>query len=204
MNKIVAFDIDGVLADFEGRLVDCLVDEFRALGSMNRSLFSLDERFKNHPEILERSLEYVNDPNFYYGLEPIQPTVDFVKNLMERGYWVMYLTSRPRTHEAFTRRWLEKYTWNYKDSRGLLCGIDDKADFLYDVDVAFLVDDNPKEFTRCKKRGVNILVWEQPWNEGLFPRLYSDKNGEVMLWGDESKEALPIFSVISDYEEVYG
>jgi 5'(3')-deoxyribonucleotidase len=192
--KVVVFDIDGVLADFEGRLVEVLSKKFGGLAAINRHLFNLEERFADHPKILEAALMYTADPNFYYGIEPLS-ACQFVGELMERGVGVMYVTSRPKSHETFTRRWLQKNTPNYGKSLGLFCGVEDKADFLADVPVEFLVEDNPAEITRCKNSGIQVLTWEQEWNQDFFPRLYAGNDG-LMLQMDGATEAYPFWNTV--------
>lgn len=201
MNKnVVVFDIDGVLADFEGKLVDALVNEFGGLGSLNRHKFNMGERFKDHPKILRRAEQYINDPNFYYGIEPNYHACNLVADFMEDGYGVMYVTSRPKSHETFTRRWLQKNTPDYSKSLGLFCGVSDKADFLKDVSVEFLIDDNPAEITRCKKNSIPVLCWWQAWNSECFPRLFvaSEVDDRVlMVQANESTESVPFWSVFT-------
>lgn len=194
--KAVVFDIDGVLADFEGRLVEALVAEFGGLGSLNRHMFSLKERFKNHPKVLQRALQYVDDPNFYYGIERNSAACDFAADFMEDGFGVMYVTSRPRTHEAFTRRWLQKNTVGYGKSLGLFCGISNKADFLGDVPVQFLIEDNPEEITRCKGLLIPVINWWQPWNSEHFPRLFESES-EIMVQQSEDNDGVPFWSVFN-------
>lgn len=195
MNKIVCFDVDGVLADFEGKLVNVLESEFGDIATKNRNLFSIEDRFENHPEIIRRAQLYINTPNFYRNLEPIKDMILLANELIGFKVGVMYLTSRPQTHEEVTRRWLQKHTENYSESLGLFCGVENKADFLLDVNAQYLIDDNPKEITRCKKSKIPVLVWSQEWNERLFPRLYASSNGTLMLWESEDKEAEPFWTV---------
>ena len=52
MNKLVVFDIDGVLAAYEPKLVQVLVDRFGEKAAKGRNLFSLEKRYSEHPEIL--------------------------------------------------------------------------------------------------------------------------------------------------------
>lgn len=198
--KIVAFDVDGVLAKFEQKLVDVLVGEFGKMGGINRFFFSLEDRFKNHPDVLKKALQYVADPNFYYSIPRDDGACDFVADLMEDGWGVMYVTSRPRSHETFTRRWLQKNTNKYEKSYGLFCGISNKSEFLKDVDVEFLVEDNPEEIIRCKNSKIPVMCWAQQWNDHLFPRLYTDKEGVLMLWIDEESDATPFWSLVKEYD----
>lgn len=199
MKKIVAFDIDGVLADFESNLVSALVEEFGGIGSLNRHLYSLEKRFKDHPKVLSRAIQYVNDPNFCYALDPIYPACMLVDGLMDLGFGVMHLTSRPRSHETFTRRWLQKHTPDYKSSLGLFCGVSDKSDFLKDVDIELLVEDNPEEITRCKNSNISVACWSQPWNDDICPKIFCIGD-ELFYQPDEETDAVPFWSILDTGE----
>lgn len=197
MNNIAVFDIDGVLADFEPKLIDTLHRERGRGALMNRNLYSIEERFKEYPIVLERALELVNYPLFYKDIKPNPNACKFVKEVMEL-YDVMYVSSRPREAEVFTRLWLQKNTYNYSRSLGLFCGIEDKADWLADVVVGFVVDDSPEQIGKLNESGKTALCWSQPWNEGVFPRLFSDRAGEIYMWSDESSEAEPFWSLVNE------
>ena len=79
----------------------------------------------------------------------------------------------------------------------MICGVGDKADFLAHLknEIEFVVDDNPEQIARIREVGLVVVCWSQPWNEGIFPRLYVRSDGEVMLWAKEDIEAEPFFAM---------
>jgi len=194
MNKMVVFDIDGVLAKFEPGLVEVLDGEFGSNSKVNRHVFILEERFKNHPEILSRAIELSENPNFYYGLEPDKNALIFLSDLEANGFGIMYLTGRPKSSYPFTKRWLEKMAPRFMANS--LFMESDKADFLADVDVDFVVEDSPSQIESLKKSGKTVLCWHQEWNEGIFPRLYARSDGEIMYWSEVGEESEPFWSVV--------
>src|SRR3990167_1260037 len=127
MNKLVVMDIDGVLADFEGKLVSVLAREFGEIAYYNRDRFRLEDRYGKYPQVLNRALELTKDPNFYYGLEECEGATDFVDRLSDEQYSITYASSRPKTAESFTIRWLFKHTIG---RFGVYCGVADKLDFV--------------------------------------------------------------------------
>lgn len=182
MNRAVVFDIDGVLADYEGKLIRVLADEFGQDALKHRDKFSLEERFSDYPEILVRAKELTADPNFYYGLEADENAVSFLEGLHDNGFMPIFVTSRPESVRNFTYRWLlHKTTFN---PINLFCGITDKAYFISELgqSVEFVVEDNPEQIYKLKEAQFVVLCWEQPWNEGIYPRLYTRSDRELMLW----------------------
>ena len=89
MNKLIIMDVDGVLADFEWRLVDVLASEFGEIATRNRDKFRLEDRYGEYPEVLGRALELVKDPNFYYSLDVYEGAADFVKELVLNDYQIV-------------------------------------------------------------------------------------------------------------------
>lgn len=196
MSKLAVFDIDGVLCEFEPALVHALAMEFGEIAKLNRSEYSLEERFKAYPELAKRALELTANPNFYYGLKRDDYAHEFTIELMNSGYAIMYLTSRPKSCEAFTRRWLEKNTFNYSETLGLFCDVQEKAEFLSDIGVDIVVDDSMEQVAHLHKLGKPAFCWSQEWNKGMFPRLYVDKDETLMLWKREDEEAEPFWATI--------
>ena len=194
--KTAVFDIDGVLADYEGQLVKELYRRFGSVGLRNRDKYSLEDRFVDHPEILECAQMLTEDPNFYYGLPEDVAAIRFVEDLLDDGFLAVYLTSRPSTARGFTRRWLIR---KLTDTNPLVfCGASDKVGWLESVygNMDFVVEDNPEQIEKIRKAGLTVLCWSQPWNEGIFPRLYvRSTDQELMLWASEDTEAEPFFTM---------
>lgn len=192
MKTIVLMDVDGVMANFEGQLVRELFDKFGKDAITNRSLFSLEKRYKDFPEILEYARKLTANPNFYYPLEECEGAAEFALGLIGYGFDVRFVSSRPASAETFTRRWLRKVL---EIEPVITCGIVNKAEFAipFRVDVDFAVDDNPDQIKELKNAGIKTLCWSQQWNEGVFPRIYQRGDGAFMFWEDESKEATEFY-----------
>lgn len=193
MSKTVVLDIDGVLADFEGQLVRELGKKFGSVGYDYRDKYRLEERFSNYPLVLEHAKMCAADHNFYYGLQLHEGAQTFVESLLDDGFEILYVSSRPAISHSYTRRWLIRHFTDIEPN--LHCGVGDKVAFLtsYGVKVDFVVEDNPYHIKQLKEAGFVVVCWAQKWNEKIFPRLYVRSDGEIMLWADEAIEAEPFF-----------
>jgi uncharacterized HAD superfamily protein len=173
-----------------------LYSEFGEDALVNQDRYFYEARFENRPDILRRVNRYMNEPRFFIGIEPNQAMIEFVNRLIELQFGVMFVTWRPRSHEEVTRRWLERHIVNYADTLGLFMGIEDKAEFLRDVIVDFVVDDNPRQISLMKQRGINGFCYDAPYNLGYFPRIVHDRNGEVYLQLADDQEP---FHLLNSY-----
>lgn len=190
-------DVDNVLADFEEALVERLCEIDPIAETLNRDLYSLEKRYEMHPKLLDAALSFTERPSSYgFALKPIYTGVKFVNELISRGWEVLFLSARPGG-SAFrnqTSRWLEHYIDDYYNTRGCLLGVSAKVEITEEWG-GILVDDNPDLVEFANKRGTKAYAWDQPWNEGVFPRLVCDREGTVYIWKDEATEEVPFFSV---------
>lgn len=197
--NLVIFDIDGVVADFEGQMDSELHRVFGKLAAADRSLYRFEDRYPSNLAIVSYALELSDNPNFYYALPPISEALDLCFMFQDRGYFPWFVTSRPAYCENFTRRWLKKRLGT--DEFTLSCGIKDKASYLKPLKGEtrlVIIEDSPQQKTELEQVGFDVLIWSQPWNERLFPRLYARNDGTVMLWEDESEEAVPFFETLEE------
>jgi len=168
--KVAIFDIDGVLADFEGAFCE-------AFGNANRHLYSLTSRYPEvDPDLIS---EWVNDPENYKNLNLIFGGITLLNQLKAKGLKVYLLTSRPEHLTNVTKHWLRIYNIEYY---GLMLGCLNKSDTVGRLasilfDVQMFVDDSVKTLQEVRKTSPNIvsLAWAQPWNEGYFPRATYDR-----------------------------
>lgn len=198
MNKLIVLDIDGVLANFEDRLVHMLWQEFGSVALENRDCYKLEDRWGDRPEVLNKARQLTADPNIYYGLEMHDGADNFLATLVFDDHPFMFVTSRPEYMESVTRRWLNR-KFRITNPR-LYCGILDKAEFLSRIkdSIDFVIDDNPEIIKSLQDKGFVAVCWSQEWNMGIFPRLYVRSDGEVMLWSREDIEAEPFFEMAKE------
>ena len=199
MNKFVAMDIDGVLADFEGFLVDYLDTVFSNL-QHNRDVYDLRKRYPV-TEVRECASRFTADPNTYYAVPRIDEGFQLMDEILRTLGDVLLVTSRPVACETFTKRWIarEMKEWgmNYNDLLGVSFA-SNKSSFLFPMrdKIAFLVDDNPEEVLEAQKFGLTAFSWAQPWNEEVYPKVFVTRDGYTMyqqnehtdpvyFWGEE-------------------
>jgi len=174
-NFAMAFDLDGVLFDFES--VFC-----EKFGHAHRDLYDLYNRYPNgrYYEIEE----FINSPQTYENLPPIFGGLTLLHEVANRGIKIVYLTQRPRSAKLNTMESMS----NYSFPNAPIFFTDDKFDTVSewnmvnpDCQIMGLVDDNPIVLAGLPT-WVKAICWEQPWNRGIFPRArYNEEEMNVEI-----------------------
>ena len=150
MNKNVVMDIDGVLADFNGAFV-------KKFGTDRQELENLESRYPNRATEIYK---FVSNPATYKDLEPIPLGLSIVDFLVDNGFDVDVVTSRPLSSEWVTRRWLKKTGIRY-----LSFGVfPNKASQIHYLHPICAVDDLISVSRLLTRYLVPVLVFQQPWN----------------------------------------
>lgn len=199
MKKIAVFDIDGVLADFEGHLVERLSQKWGNSVFTGRGEYALANRYDG--ETLVDAQVIASDPVAYRVLNADMAAVEMVNESLDRGYGVLFLTSRGENLKTVTEMWLRKTLGEYAFSKCL--GIQhslQKTAYLFDSrgEVAFVVEDNPDDIAEMKKIGLPVFAWEQPWNSAIFPKLWVDRENNIQAQESDASDSEYFWNYIGE------
>ena len=148
----VVLDIDGVLADFEGKY--CY-----NFGYENRHLVSLEQR---HPHKGKEVKWFVDNPKTYIDLKTIPLGMQVYNELLARGFKIWFVTSRPKEAAGITQFWLDAEGFR---AGALLINGGDKMEIIASLKPLFIVDDIADVALKAKKLGIPALLIAQLWNE---------------------------------------
>jgi len=151
MNKIIAVDIDDVIAD--------LVTEWLRLYNSDYGDNLVPERITSWGAISsetkcgDKMYEYLNYPKLYSGVLPVEKSFWGINNLRMMGYRVVFATASWHS---------EKIKW-VKDNKFM----DNEDDLVITRDKSlvrssFLIDDRPKNIRDFKDTGI---LFTKPWNK---------------------------------------
>lgn len=179
----IAVDIDGVLADFEGKFCE-------DFGYKNRHIYKLGDRYPD----LDRDLilEYVQNPSNYVDLAPIFGGLLFTRQAHTRGWYILLVTARDRSLREVTKNWLAKYSVVYHE----LYFAKNKREAIQDFDalnptrkVAIVVDDSVSVLESMpEKYGIS---WWQEWNIGYHPSMWYE-SGKMKLYMQPHHKSTPV------------
>lgn len=177
--KIILVDMDGVLADFEGRFLEIWKKKFPHHPHVpleKRETFYLEE---DYPEGLEKDIgDIFSAPGFFENLDIIPGSKEALTKMEALGHKVLICTSPTSKYENCV---LEKYHWvsrnlGYEWTKKMIV-TKDKTLVIGDM----LIDDKPEH------KGLRIPLWkyvlfDAPYNRKVKSDLrITWKNWEKIL-----------------------
>jgi hypothetical protein len=153
MNKIVAVDVDGVLADFDGAFC-------RKFGWNKRHIYSLQQRYPTKKFEIEL---FVMSLYTYERLDILSLGVKIVRFLYENGFSIHIVSSRPENTDRVTGEWLKRHRipFHYL-SVGIPANI--KPWHYMNMKPGLVLEDSLDIALSATKLGIYSFLIDQPWN----------------------------------------
>lgn len=191
----VVFDIDGVLADFEGAFC-------QTFGDNNRHLYSLEQRF---PENLTKSVyNFIVSLESYTDLSPIFGGIVALNQFRQRGYHILIVTGRDKSLRDVTKKWLSRYNVHYNQlyfAKNKLEAIKDFEFVHPNLKVQYIIDDSVEVLdTVSDGLGIPALAWEQEWNRHYFPKIRYDQELMKVVGTENGTSWYPIWEKVGKDE----
>ena len=177
MKKHIGIDIDGTVADM--------------LNTLKPYIFRINTRAKMkdikdyaltgvglNSEIMDnifKSFRYKGD---YLRMKPIRGSIKAIRELKDLGYKITFLSARDQYDAVFqeTHDWLVKHKYKFD---GVLCFQRNKIEPINEFKIDLLIDDNPNEIKEVSEKGIECLLFDQPWNKEIKE---TDKIKRVNNW----------------------
>ena len=152
---LVGLDMDGVIADFTGSLLEMynhMTNEGVSLSDIKSVKTS---KWVQDPYTLKKLIE---SPGFIRGLPPLPGAIDGVKEIIKKGHEVVFISNGTNcaSSAAEKREWLRYYFKNTWRIPPLVLTF-----FKHFVRCDCLVDDNPRNFKNLDP-STTPLLWHQP------------------------------------------
>ena len=170
----IAFDIDGVIANFHDVLQEEILQE-HGVDINGQDKFHIDVPDMNSQDIFKLIIKLINEKGD--DIKPYPGVIDILKDFHERsGESIHYVTARVGQNKRATEEWLEKNTglpFVLQQCRGA-----EKCSLLYNDGVSHYIDDRFKTVNHVGKYIPYTFLMSRPWNTGRQPipqvrRIYS-------------------------------
>ncbi|MEK6970216.1 MAG: hypothetical protein AABW68_00790 [archaeon] len=183
----IGIDIDGVLVDIVSPLLE-LYNAHKGTGHRYEDVghYDLHQTWNCSPqEAIDWVHQFYATPAFD-EMPVIDGAVAGVTRL-SKGHELFIITSRPAYLQEKTKAWIERYFGDafveilFGNAYSLHGPQKDKSTLCSEKDVRVLIEDAPGNAIDCAQAGIEVFLFDQPWNRKMSPT----KNvTRVMSWDE--------------------
>jgi dimeric dUTPase (all-alpha-NTP-PPase superfamily) len=184
-DKLLAVDIDGVLADYVTGYSDYLFSQNMIMGRLeNQSSYNIAEAYGISKDVEEKAKRDFQESGGFRWLPVYSGAEATLKWARELGYKIALVSARPylemRRIHADTIFWLHNNNIPYD---AIYWG-KDKADIifsnLYPIKPTWFIEDRDKHAIELANENIPVLLLDKPYNQGVKHKNIIRVNG----WGD--------------------
>lgn len=162
----LVIDIDGVLADFHGALIE-------AVGPpQSQDGWGFEDWYTEQAQV-DKANAFTANPESYRNLRPIPVSKKTVQAMDRAGWCLIVVTSRPKDAEDVTREWLRRNFRGCFDQIHVVGSSAEKIELIRTLNPHMVVDDNQKTIEALRQAGIPAIVFAQPWNWKCDPPITS-------------------------------
>lgn len=175
--KIIAVDIDGVLADWVGSAIPILNDILETNITIQDDVsFSLHEAFGVSKKRMENAIDELYDIITVKDLKPVIGSQDAI-SLLSKNFKIIAITARPSNFHQLTKEWVKDHFGDeievmlgraQGNSIGAGLHLNPKVDICKSNKVICLVEDNPDEILGLRGTQTEPLCHMWPWNTQII------------------------------------
>jgi uncharacterized HAD superfamily protein len=171
----LGIDIDDVIADFIPALIVYYNNAYTA--NLTKDDFISYDFWEIWGGDVERAVRIVDnmfsDPQFCKSILPITSSFSSLLHLKSLGFDLFAITGRRDTAIKQTEEWLTRYFPDifaalYFTNAYCLNGKSEKKSTICKaIGVELMVEDYPKHAIDCAENGIDVLLFDAPWNRSL-------------------------------------
>lgn len=170
MSKI-GFDLDGVLVDYLGGIVELARKKFPGRIPVNYVPKYDMEDVLTYPEWTDLVHDFYKAEDIWENLPPLQPNLDEFRTFVKSGRDTVYaITARPQTAGkpviTQTMAWFTKHNVPMHRENVIVCKASEKARFIRMLGIQFFTDDLYTTVDEVNELGPKhkAFLFDAPWN----------------------------------------
>ncbi len=168
---VVAFDIDGVVADTMGLFLDIAAADYQIthVRYEDISCYYLEECVDMDSAVIDAIVKRLLEGNYRQPLKPLEGASEVLRCMAKTNDRVLFVTARP--HPGPLTHWFGQALQMPPDSVDIVAtgSSRDKAEVLLQRGIAYFVEDRLDTCFALEKIGVTPIVFKQPWNRAAHP-----------------------------------
>jgi len=173
----IALDLDGVIADFHGKLIEECGPPVSMAGWGWKTWYPRRTTIRGFQSFLawtkdkpwEKAERMSRDPETYRWLQPLPGARKGVRTLAQAGHTLFIVTARPKGCEDVTITWVKKWLRGDIADVVVVGSTDEKVKFLKSINPHVFLDDNALTIVKARLEGLYSVVFTQPWNMKVEP-----------------------------------
>lgn len=185
----ILLDMDGVTAWQNDRMTYYARQEYGAdlhPEDITEWDFTIEGTDKTYSEIAAELIE--KRPAWYFsGMNPVEGAVDAIQTLAEHGYRIRVATHRNTETHHLTARWLREHDI---PAHEIEAHVPKNKANCAETRADILIDDRPLNILLARQRGVQGILYRQPYNEHEGENVRSE-GGVVGDWDEIQEMLLP-------------
>lgn len=166
-DTIFCCDIDNVLADLDGPLLDRIARDLEIVIPEIAEWHALERHLAPVlPDAREWLDQIFADPAFLRELPLMLPMLRVLQQVRGMVQSIHIVTARPPTTQEITRYWLDCYGIPYDK----FVMTQEKAEYCRSKRARYIVEDAPHHAEQCLDIGVGVFLIDKPYNRHLAAR----------------------------------
>ena len=183
----IGIDVDEIIADTLTQIIEFHNGTYgTALKRADFRSYNMWEVWGGSEEEAVRKWHEFFETNHFSSINPIAGALPALEILRENGHELFAITARPHIISEQTEDWIrvhypDLFSGIYFSNRHGLAGIKKKkSELCVELGVTVLIEDDIYHATDCATNGIDVLLFDYPWNQGKLPECVR----RVFSWDD--------------------
>jgi 5'(3')-deoxyribonucleotidase len=166
--KLIAFDIDGVLADIASLFIEIARKRYniKGIGYNDITSYELEDCLGIDTEIVEEIIDGILSGSDADDVKPIPGASEILAKVADHSGSLLFVTAR--SDSSYIYDWMQNILSVEPEMIDIVAtgAFDEKASVLLRRNKTYFVEDRLETCFHLEEAGITPLLFKQPWNRG--------------------------------------